>query len=56
MESSREPIARRFRPMGTSVGVMVFTVAVLLSGCYYRGRPPAYGHRGYDDHRHDRRY
>jgi len=44
------------RTIGVSAGVMVLAVAALLSGCYYRGRPPEYGHRGYSDHRHDRRY
>jgi hypothetical protein len=54
------------RTIGLSAGVMVLAVAALLSGCYYRGRPPEYGHRGpypgyghrghYDDHHDDRRY
>ena len=35
--------------------VVVLVVSALLSGCYYRGRPPEYGRRGYG-HRYDRRY
>jgi len=54
MESSRQP-TRRLRTIGVSAAVMVLAVAAFVSGCYYRGRPPEYGHRGYD-HRHDRRY
>ena len=38
-----------------SAGVIVLVVSALLSGCYYRGRPPEYGRRGYG-HRYDRRY
>jgi len=46
---------RRLRTLGGGVGVIVFALSALLSGCYYRGRPPEYGHRGYG-HRYDRRY
>jgi len=46
---------RRLRTIGTGAGVMILVVSALLSGCYYRGRPPEYGRRGYG-HRYDRRY
>jgi hypothetical protein len=46
---------RRLRTLGGGAGVIVFVLSALLSGCYYRGRPPEYGHRGYG-HRYDRRY
>jgi len=55
MEPRRKP-TRTLRTIGVSAGVMVLAVATLLSGCYYRGRPPEYGRRGPYDHRHDRRY
>jgi hypothetical protein len=38
---------------GWSAGAIVLAIAALLSGCYYRGRPPEYGGRGHDDSRHD---
>ncbi len=57
MKSSRQP-ARGLRTIGASIGVMVLTAAALLSGCYYRGRSPEYGGRGYGhnerEHGHDR--
>jgi hypothetical protein len=53
MESSRKPTTRRLRAISASAGVILFAVAAVVSGCYYRGRPPEYGHRGYSDHRHD---
>jgi hypothetical protein len=49
MELSRQT-ARKPRMLGASA--VVVAVAAILSGCYYRGRPPEYGRRGYDDHDH----
>jgi hypothetical protein len=43
------------RIFGASAGVIVLAISALLSSCYYRGRPPDYGRRGYG-HRDDRRY
>ena len=52
---ARRPPSRRLRMIGVSAGVMALVVSALLSGCYYRGRPPEYGRRGYGHH-YDRRY
>jgi hypothetical protein len=52
METSRQS-ARKSRTLGASA--VVVAIAAILSGCYYRGRPPEYGRRGYDDH-HDHRH
>jgi hypothetical protein len=46
---------RRLRAIGVGAGVVVLVASALLSGCYYRGRPPEYGRRGYGHH-YDRRY
>jgi hypothetical protein len=52
---SRRRQTRRLGTIGAGAGVMALVVSALLSGCYYRGRPPEYGRRGYG-HRYDRRY
>jgi hypothetical protein len=49
-ETADRPL-RRLR----AIGVVVLVVSALVSGCYYRGRPPEYGRRGYGHH-DDRRY
>jgi hypothetical protein len=56
METSLKPTTRGPRTIRTNGGLIILAVAAVLSGCYYRGRPPEYGHRGYGDHRHDRHY
>ncbi len=54
LDSRRRPTGR-LRIVGAGAAALVFAVSALLSGCYYRGRPPEYGRRGYG-HRSDRRY
>jgi hypothetical protein len=44
---------RKLNTTGWSAGAIMLVVTALLSGCYYRGRPPEYGRRGHDDHSHD---
>ena len=46
---------RRLRVMGVGAGLVVLVAPAFLSGCYYRGRPPEYGRRGYGHH-YARRY
>jgi hypothetical protein len=52
MESFNQA-TQRLRTTGARAAVLFLAVAALASGCYYRGRPPEYGHR---DHRDDRHY
>jgi hypothetical protein len=51
MESSQQA-ARAWRNIGKirAAIVLVLASASALSGCYYRGRPPERGGRGYAEH------
>ncbi len=52
MQSSRQ-VTRGLRAIGVSAGALVFAAAAILSGCYYRGRSPERGGRGYGYHDRD---